>query len=56
MGGELTLEQFMKMNPKLVSALKAAEDEFRSSYSKRIMPEDPVVEDQPFNDLTLSRR
>jgi hypothetical protein len=42
------LEEFTEMNPEIVTALKTAEDEFRSSYSKRIMGDGQIAENQTF--------
>jgi mannose-1-phosphate guanylyltransferase len=35
MSEKITLEKFMDMNPEIVTALRAAENEFRESCSKR---------------------
>lgn len=43
MNGKLTLEKFMEMNPEIVSALETAENDFRTSYSKRTMAESQPV-------------
>lgn len=50
MNGKLTLDQFMNMNPEIVNAMKAVEDEFRSSYSKRTMAEGQSVNMSPYKD------
>jgi hypothetical protein len=50
MNGKLTLEQFMNMNSEIVNAMKTAENEFRSEYSKRTMAESQSVNMSPYKD------
>lgn len=59
MNEKLTLDQFIKMNPEIVNAMEAAENEFRSSYSKRTMAESQSVNMSPCkernNQITSTR-
>jgi hypothetical protein len=50
MNEKLTLDQFMNMNSEIINAMKAVENEFRLSYSKRTMAESQSVNQSPYKE------